>query len=387
MTSAIIYTTAFFLTVTTLVFIRNRFEFRSMSSFSENTFRFHKISVCIPARNEEKVIERCVRSCLSQTHPEFEVLVLDDRSEDRTGQILRSLQNESGASHLHILNGTDRPESWLGKPWACQQLSQAATGQVLVFIDADTWLEADFLRQVDSEMQKGIDALTVWPRQHLETFWEKVVVPQVYYALLTLLPAIYVRRFPRWMPAFVRPLFKNAFSAACGQCIAFKREAYEVIGGHAAVKNQVVEDVELARALKTNDKTIAMFHGVGSINCRMYQSENEIFEGFRKNFLAGFGNNLFFFSASALLHLIVFVMPILLLSFSLFTSEFRLLMISAGLLIWPILLRVALDSWNGWNLRYSLLHSLGVLWFQRLGVTVIVDKLSGRKVKWKGRGV
>lgn len=376
-----------FLLATTVVFIRNRFELTPLPKESGSRNKRPKISVCIPARNEEQVIDDLLQSVCDQDYKPLEVLILDDQSTDKTPEIIQSFAVDYPNLITH-LKGEPKPDTWFGKPWACQQLGDAATGDILLFLDADTQIEPDMLDKTALSFEKySLDMLTIWPRQLLGSFWERTVIPLIYYALVTLLPAIYVYRSPRWMPAFIQHKFLGAFAAACGQCIAFTREAYDLVGGHQAVKQDVVEDVALAKKAKLSGLTLRMFQGVGSINCRMYRSEKEMFEGLRKNFLAGFGNSLSFFITAGILHFIVFILPFITLIYSLSYYSPALFSVSVASVTILFLHRLVLSVWFKWNPIYGLLHPLGVLWYQRLGIVKIWDHLSGKKVQWKGRDV
>ncbi|MFV1884979.1 MAG: glycosyltransferase [Balneola sp.] len=373
-----------FLLATSAVLIRNLFEFKSLREvepIADSNAPF--VSICIPARNEEAVIERCVTSALKQDYTPFEVLVLDDNSTDRTTEILEEL---SGIiTNLKHLKGKPKPEDWLGKPWACHQLSQEAGGQFLVFIDADVWLEPDVLAKTVSRLQHK-DAITVWPQQQLKSFWENMVIPMFNYALYTLLPAIYVERPPRWMPSFLKPKLSDKFIAGCGQFLAFRRSTYNEIGGHESVKSEVVEDMEIARRIKTAGYLFQLLDGVGTVHCRMYTSHAEVWNGFKKNFLAGF-TNVFEFVMMGILHIIVFLIPVYALVNGFIEKDWLVAILSASVLLIIITQRIILSRVLKYNLLYSFLHPISVLWFQVLGVVSIVNKIFGIKSSWKGREV
>ena len=377
----------FFLLYTTAVLVRNLFSFAPISFSGQSSgSELPKVSILIPARNEEAVIARCVRSCLNQRYPSLEIVVLNDQSEDNTGAILHELCSQD--NRLRVLNGAGALPGWLGKPRACQQLADAAIGDILMFIDADVWLEPDAVgAMVETFTQDKTDAVTVWPQQHLGSFWEKTALPLVYFTLMTMLPAVYVKRDPRWMPTFIRPYFRTAFAAACGQCIAIKRPAYDAIGGHHTVRNQIVEDVELSKALKRSGHSISMHLGVDMVHCRMYTRDRDMFEGFRKNFFVGFGKSYLFFSAAALLHVLVFLVPYGTLLAGALTGMTQVVILSAVLLLLIHMQRFLVDVRNRWNPFYGVFHAMGVGWFQRLGVTVLADELFGREVRWKGRSI
>lgn len=378
-----------FLLINSAIIIRNHFDFRRIGTSKGNPTPAPNflISVCIPARNEELVIRRCVESVLNQNYKNFEVLVLDDASVDGTFKILEMLARTKSGK-LRVLEGIPRPDNWLGKPWACDQLADQAKGDIMLFVDADTWMEPDFLTQIAHEFSVNkLSALTVWPQQQVVGFWEKVVIPQVYYALTSLLPVRYSERDPRWLPSAFNSTARKAFAAGCGQCIAFTNICYYRIGGHAAVKSKIVEDVELAKMMRLNGLNYKMYRGDASIHCRMYTSENEILSGFRKNFLEGFSGNIPLFVLAGILHLIVFLLPLFALLFGLFTSNTTITLLSVSAILMVSLQRLYLDIRNKWNPVFGIFHFMGVLWFHRLAIISIIDKLTGRKTIWKGREI
>lgn len=387
----LVFFSLIYLGITSLIFIRNRFELTSISvernSKVKNGDPTPKISVCIPARNEEDNIGNLLQSLSHQEYKTFEVLVLDDQSEDHTAKIVRQF-TEKYPDVYTLLEGVDKPSGWLGKPWACQQLANHSSGDILIFLDADTVLENHTLSTLVAAFDNHqIQMLSVWPQQKLVTFWEKVIIPLVYYALVTLLPTIYVYRKPRWLPSFLYPYFKTSFAASNGQCIAFLKDPYFEINGHESVKNEIVEDVELAKTVKRHGYRLRMFHGAGSLYCRMYQNKREIFEGFRKNFLAGFNDSLPLFISAAVLHLVVFISPFIGFFYALITGNTIIFFLSAASIVLILMHRLILSIWFKWDPIYAFTHPLGVLWFQWLGIQCLLDKFSGKKRTWKGRSV
>ncbi|WP_158278616.1 glycosyltransferase [Rhodohalobacter mucosus] len=370
-----------------MILIRNRFELTGLPSIEKKADL--KISVCIPARNEENTLPVLLPTVFSQKGVEFEVIVLNDGSTDRTGEVLNSFSNNH-ADTLRVVDGIDKPADWLGKPWACMQLSRHASPEtdLLLFLDADTKLRPGTLQGIASAFREyKSDMITVWPQQILGTFWEKTVMPLVYYGLISVLPAVYVYRKPRWMPKRIYVRVSSMFAAANGQCIAFKKDAYQIIGGHEAVKQQIVEDVELAKAAKRAGLTVRMFHGTGSVLCRMYKNQSELFTGLRKNFLAGFGYSIPLFLSAAILHLIVFILPFAALLWSLFYPSAAIFSLSALSVTLILFHRLMLSIWFQWDPIYSFTHPIGVLWFQWLGLVKLYDHFTGKKVNWKGRNV
>ncbi len=385
-TTWLLFFSLFYLLVTSLIFIRNRFDLTPLYSSPESQKK-PKISVCIPARNEEETIGELLTSLKDQTWPNYDVHVLDDQSTDRTHEIAISYQKKY-PNKFFIHTGKDKPDDWLGKPWACYQLSQKTDGEILVFLDADTEATPIILEHTVYSMDHyNLDMLTVWPRQKLVTLWEQTIIPVVFYTLLTLLPSIYVYRIPRWMPSKLRKKMAPKFAAACGQCLTFRRDVYEKIGGHESVKDQVVEDVELAKVIKENGYTLRMFNGMGSISCRMYDNETEIFQGLRKNFLLGFNNNIPIFIAAGLLHLIVFVLPAITFITSFFIYDPTIFFLSIACISIILIERLILALWYQINPLFAFTHPLAVLWFQVLAIVKIKDYYSGMTTVWKGRKV
>lgn len=384
-----LYISIIYLVITSFILVFNRKNLSSLKKAKTGSFDADAplVSICIPARNEEHRVEDCVNSALSQDYPNVEVLVIDDNSVDRTAEILRRL-NHPNIDRLDLINGKEKPSQWLGKPWACHQLAERANGDILVFIDADTRLERDIItRTVRTMGHDVVDFLTIWPRQHLVTIWEKIIIPLMYYALLSILPVRYVYRSPRWLPAPLKARFGSYFAAACGQFMAFKTTVYHKIGGHASVKERIIEDVALSKLIKKMGYRMRMYHGLDTISCRMYSGKEEIREGFRKNFLAGFGYNTALFLAAAFLHIVVYLLPFLLLPIAIVSGQSNILLLSSVSVTLILLHRTLIAFWFRWNPLYGLLHPVAVLWFQLLGVTVLIDFYTGRNTTWKGRKI
>lgn len=275
--------------------------------------RIPLVSVLVPARNEALNIERCVRSLLQQNYEAYEILVLDDGSTDATQEILRLLVGES-RGRLRILQGVPLPDGWHGKTWACQQLGRQAKGELLLFTDADTMHQPDSLRRSVGALQNsGADMLSLTPLQELGSFWEKLVVPMVYFILLCYLPL-----------RFVRTSRNPAFSFANGQFILFRKAIYDAINGHEAVKSNIVEDVWLCMAVKKAGGIVAPFNGRDIVSCRMYRNAREVWEGFSKNLFAGLGYKTAALFAMIAVSAAMYIVPYLFLARALLITEFSM---------------------------------------------------------------
>ena len=244
-----------------------------------------RVSLLVPARNEARSIEGCVRSLLAQGYPDFEVIILNDESTDGTGEILTRIAAED--DRLRVIHGQPLPTGWLGKNWACQQLSQAATGDYLLFTDADTGHDRLMLRDsIAAALATNADLLSGMPHQIVKTWSEQLLVPILAWSFMAFIPLALAQR--------VRPAF---LSVAIGQYLLFRRSAYEKINGHAAVRDKVVEDFELARNIKKAGLQWRFVDATARIHCRMYHNFREVFNGLSKNLFIVFGN-IFFFSVS-----------------------------------------------------------------------------------------
>jgi chlorobactene glucosyltransferase len=233
------------------------------------------VSVIVPARNEQRNIEECLGSLTAMDYPEFEILVVDDQSEDDTATLARAA--DPGRSRaLTVLEGGPLPAGWFGKPWACWQGAKAARGDLLLFTDADTIHGPRLLaRAVAGLREDDADALTVLGRQIMGSFWERLVQPQFFVLLLLRYPDAH-RPVPRrrWLDAI-----------ANGQYILVDRRSYERIGGHRAVSGEVVEDLRLAQELVRAGGRLSVREAEGDLATRMYRSLGELVEGWAKNLL------------------------------------------------------------------------------------------------------
>jgi chlorobactene glucosyltransferase len=231
------------------------------------------VSVIVPARNEERSIRSCVESICASAYPEFEVIVVDDRSDDATLELARAIP-PNHARRVVAVEGHPLPKGWMGKPWACAQGARVAKGDLLLFTDADTVHAPQLLgRAVAGMAENEGDALTLLGRQIMDTFWERLVQTHMMAAIMF--------RFPN--PGKPPPPKRWRNAIANGQFLLFDRGVYEEIGGHEAVKGEVVEDQRLAQILCRSGKRLAVREGEAVFATRMYRSLEELIEGWSKN--------------------------------------------------------------------------------------------------------
>ncbi|MGH9435194.1 MAG: glycosyltransferase, partial [Terriglobia bacterium] len=235
------------------------------------------VSVIIPARDEESNIEAVVRSLAPQSAVR-EIIVVDDQSRDRTPQILARLAAEFAA--LRILRLDNLPSGWLGKPHAAAEGAKLARGDWLLFTDADTrHRRGSVALLLERAESSGAAMLSISPAQRMETWWEKAVIPLVYIQLARLF------RFEEVNDP------RSPAAAANGQYILIRRGVYDSIGGFEAVRSEVLEDVELARRVKSTGAKILFLPGADWVETRMYRAFGEMWRGWTKNLFLLYGRS------------------------------------------------------------------------------------------------
>jgi chlorobactene glucosyltransferase len=331
------------------------------------------ISVLVPARNEEARIGKCLLSLLKQDYPGFEVIALDDQSSDNTPKVLKNI--EMIYPRLKIITGSTPPEGFIGKNWACVQLARHAQSEMLLFTDADTEFQPFALQKIVKAMlSEQADLLTGYPRQILCSWGERLLVPFFLWALMCFNPL--------WLAySFKIP----GISAAVGQLMLFKREAYRKIGGHAAMGSVIVEDVALAKAIQRGGLRWRVMNIADLVTCRMYHGGQEAFNGFAKNIFAGFDFRLLEFVFAYLWLGAMFLYPLFILIAKLFglvpaASYFELVIcIGLSILVWCIpYLELKLP------LVLGLLYPITTIANEASAIQSLIFSMTGR-LSWKGR--
>jgi hypothetical protein len=238
-----------------------------------------RVSVLLPVRDEADQVADCLAAIGDQIAVgDLEILVLDDGSTDGTADAVRAAAGDD--PRVRLLTGAPLPEGWLGKPHACAQLADAATGSVLVFVDADVRLAPQAIAaSVALLRDTGLDLICPYPRQVAESMAERLVQPLLQWSWLTTLP---MRRAER--------TGRPSMSAANGQLLVVDAEAYRRCGGHSAVRDAVLDDLELIKAVKRAGGTGGVIDGTGLAVCRMYTDWASLQEGYTKSLWAAFGS-------------------------------------------------------------------------------------------------
>lgn len=226
-----------------------------------------KISIIIPARNEEFNLPKLLNSLKIQTFLPDEVIVVDDGSEDATARI-------AGEYGVRVIISSALPEEWLGKPWSCHQGAQEARGDVFIFLDADTFLEKKGLERMMQTFMAGQGIVSVFPYHKVEKFYE------TFSAFFNLMQLIGMNAFSLLKSQQPTGMF--------GPCLIISRQDYLASGGHEAVRGEILEHYTLAGILEKHGIPIRLFSGKGSLNVRMYpEGWKDLIRGWTKSFTAG----------------------------------------------------------------------------------------------------
>ena len=247
------------------------------------------LSVLIPARNEESAIGAALQAVLASRGVEFEVVVLDDHSDDATADVVAAIVERD--PRVRLLQGQPLPAGWCGKQFACSILARAARHSLLVFLDADVRLAPDGLARITAFLEESrADLVSGIPRQETGTLVEKLVIPLIHFVLLGFLPLGRMRRYRH-----------PAYAAGCGQLFLARRSAYEAAGGHAAIQASLHDGITLPRAFRTAGFRTDLCDMTEIATCRMYQTAGDVWRGLAKNATTGLASPGMILPATALL--------------------------------------------------------------------------------------
>ena len=342
------------------------------------------ISVIVPARNEARNIRRSIEALAAQSYQNLELIVVDDGSTDATPQILKQLQEapkSDSSPEITIINGSALPPGWAGKPHALHQGFQASQGEWLCFVDADTFANPDLIASTyQAATNLGADMLTILTDQDLGSFWEKVIMPLVFTALSVGFPARRVND----------PQKTDAI--ANGQFILIRRQVYQTVGGHAAVRNQIAEDKALAVLVKGSGFHLVLGDGRELARTRMYTSLPEIWEGWVKNIYLGMQDRPWLLLLGAIVGFFAaLALPLWTIISLTWVAKgggwIAALVAAESLILWGYLLynRNQVNQAMDISFWYGLTLPLGALIFTAMMLTSAYNVYSGRGVTWRGR--
>ena len=350
-----------FLGIRTLVSFVNLFS--SVHLREEGKLDFPFISVLIPARNEESNIGNILLDLAKADYPNYEVIVCNDHSEDRTTEVLDNLASQ--CSNINWFNSGPLPVGWTGKNFACWQLGNRASGDYFLFLDADVRIQSFFLKRIVSYSKKrDLTLVSVFPKLIMKTFGEKITSPVMHWVLVSLLPLPLVSISKR-----------KSLAAAAGGCMLFKASAYRSGQWHLKVSENNVEDISIARLVKANGLKMATLLGDDDFSARMYSGFRRSVEGFSKNVHAYFGGKRL---AMILFWILIISGPFFVFS----TFQTTGIFVFLGLVI---LNRLAISAISRQNLLMNLvLHPVQMVSFTLIVFRNIAMRFN-RKAEWRGR--
>ena len=327
------------------------------------------ISVVIAARNEELDLPGTLDDLLAQDYPNLEILVVEDGSTDGTRAVI-----ESRAPRVRLVAEGPLPDGWIGKNWACATGARAATGEWLLFLDADVRMHPSTVRVAFGWAQaERADLTTLGTRIEMVGFWERLVMP------------FYVQRV---LTGFRTPRVNHDRSRAAmanGQFWLTRRSTYERIGGHAAVRSEVVEDVALARRYRAAGLRLRVAWAPDLARTRMYRDRHELFEGLVRT-TRGAGTSSARLAADGVAIAGFFLLPLAVLPLGLLTGS--LLLTGVGGFLWIALFgkHVGFDRAIGAPAIYGLLFPASAGFYVVVVAAAIGQRLRGAPIRWKGRG-
>lgn len=358
----------------------------SKTSYKKSSRYLPLVSVIIPARNEANRIGKCIKSLKLQTYPKLEILIVDD-STDNTVEVIENIVGED--ERFKIIKQEKLPSGWIGKSHALQQGSTQASGEWLLFIDADTYYDSELIeRAVQYAIENKIDLLSLMPCNICESFWEKVIQP---------------------IPLGVIILFlcrtnksESKVAVAFGPFILIKHSVFNKVGGYETIKSKMLDDAQMAQLVKRSGFKINLVNAQSMMEIRMYERFSEIWEGWSKNIsMVLFQNRLIRSKAlKALIFLTVlfgifdaFVLPFLALIISFLLGLFLslpqweyLLLFSSLTWLFAIFVQfyVSKRYFIG-DPKYAPLIFLGGIITIGIFLNSTIRFLSGKGVTWKGR--
>ena len=331
-----------------------------------------RVSVCIPARNEESNLADALDAVLASDHTNLEVLVYDDQSTDATPRILADFVARD--PRVRSVRSVPLPPGWNGKQHACAQMGFSARGDWLLFTDADVRLMPDAIRRsVAVAQRRDVALLSTFPRQVTATLGERLIVPMIFFLLFSYLP---MRR--------MRETLMPSASAGCGQFLLVRADAYRASAGHTAFPTSMHDGIALPRLLRRNGYRTDLFDGSDLASVRMYRGFAETWRGFVKNAYEGLGSFglLLFLTA---FHTLVFLVPWGLLIWALIAGQWRVAALSLVAIGIAILQRRTLGRRFGQPAWLAPLHPVAVLLMTLIQWHSAWRHLTGRSA-WRGRG-
>jgi glycosyltransferase involved in cell wall biosynthesis len=330
-----------------------------------------RVSVLIPARDEEQTIQAAVAAALASQGVELEVVVLDDQSDDETAAIVRRLAERD--HRVRLVHGPELPVGWCGKQHACWILAQRASYELLMFQDADVRLAPDGLARMVAFLERsGTDLASGIPSQETGTWPERLVIPLIHFVLLGFLPL-----------GRMRASLDPAYGAGCGQLFLARRSSYHKAGGHAVVRDTLHDGIKLPRAFRAAGLRTDLCDATHAAHCRMYRGGRALWDGFAKNAGEGLGSATLIIPFTLVLTFGQ-VLPIVLLGVAIWRRSPAAVPAMAALACsyYP---RLASLARFHQPFLAALLHPIGILAFLAIQWWSLLRRALGWPSRWKGR--
>lgn len=330
-----------------------------------------RVSVIMPARNEQRAIGLAVASVMAQDYADVELIVVDDQSTDRTRE--RALTALDGDSRGRVIAGEEPPEGWVGKSWAAWQGYRRATGEWLLFTDADVIQREDCVGRclaLATALDRGV---TLVPRIDVDTPAEAIVLPAAFAMIATFVAPGPLVRAP-----------SSSTAMAAGGFMLMPRADYEGIGGHQAIRGRMVDDVSMARRLKAAGRSMRFLDGVELARLRMYDGAGDMWRGWRKNASFGAADVPRAVVGSSLIAATAAVGPLATIAGVLSGRRGLALLGALGWGAQFVTARINSRSVGG-DPKYGLAFPLGVAFIAAAVIRGSIDRVSGKGAVWRGR--
>jgi chlorobactene glucosyltransferase len=363
-----------------LIFLFAGYEYRTLMHFpilpnqTGTGSNFPPVSIILPVRNQARTVSDCVRSLVGLEYPNKEIIVVDGGSTDGTRELVQKFAHE-----ITLVDEEPLPVGWVGKNWACHLGYKRSRGELLLFTDGDSVHATDSLaRSVNYLQAENADLVTLAPGTILRSFWERLLQPPIFLLIMILVGGKLVNDDNR----------QNAIGN--GQYMLFRREAYDKIGGHYAVRDKIIEDYSLGRLLKRAGMRLRFVTASDALGVRMYASLGEIWRGWRKNFYTVSEKHMLPRAVTRILLMFTFlVLPFAVLGYGILLAAATPLnaYLIAGLfmsgLLWLGI--VMLDNSIGVSSLYALMFPLAIIVYIFIGIDSTVRGSLGFGFSWKGR--
>ena len=362
-----------------LLLLISMLNYKYLSSLdkSKSLKLYPLVSVLIPARNEEKSIIRCLKSLVEQDYQNTEILVLDDNSTDNTKNIINQYIDDN--QNIKLINGEILPNGWIGKHWACEQLYKEAKGDYILFLDADTAINKEIINTAVSQMQmQNAELITTIPRKKPRCIAEKLLFPFIDWISLAFLPI-----------KISQKLNNSYLSATFGQFMLFKKDAYNAIGGHKKIKDNVLDDINLGRMIKKHGYKWILIDGTKHVESQMYENSKDTINGVSRSIFPAFNYHISILLIAVIILILLGIAPIYVILSDFLTSAnhpinritFSYITFVNMIICWAIVC----IKFNH-NVLTALIHPIIITLMILTAIHSLASNVSG-SIKWKDRKI